>query len=187
MEADWEIEIGDGAPVIDACWEGFVDLRQDPERAVELPETKELMALAHALASLNGPSSPVWTSKCDVWRPEAFDADELDAPAEAAKFAVACYIDLLPVSDRPWLVPGQATDCCRKLCERFHTLRRRCCRADLVVRRAYIVPGRGALGITAYFTACGPAIEDARSALASALAIFVEALLHEDAASTLQW
>ena len=27
MEADWEVEIGGGAPVIDALWPGFVDLR----------------------------------------------------------------------------------------------------------------------------------------------------------------
>jgi len=38
MEADWEFEVGPdtaglAAPVIDACWPGFVDLRHNPERA----------------------------------------------------------------------------------------------------------------------------------------------------------
>ena len=27
MEADWEVEVGGGAPVIEAFWPGFVDLR----------------------------------------------------------------------------------------------------------------------------------------------------------------
>ena len=30
MEADWELEIGGDAPVIEAHWTGFVDLRADP-------------------------------------------------------------------------------------------------------------------------------------------------------------
>ena len=38
MEADWEFEVGGDAPVIEACWEGFIDLRKTPERARQLPE-----------------------------------------------------------------------------------------------------------------------------------------------------
>jgi hypothetical protein len=30
MEADWEFEVGGDAPVIDALWPGFVDLRLSP-------------------------------------------------------------------------------------------------------------------------------------------------------------
>ncbi len=32
MEADWEFEVGGDAPVIEAHWPGFVDLRQNPEQ-----------------------------------------------------------------------------------------------------------------------------------------------------------
>jgi len=111
MEADWEVEIGGDAPVIDACWDGFVDLRFNPrmdsslppdtyrKRAHGLAESANLPGLAEALAQLNGLHSPVWTSKCDVWPvPDAADIDagELDAPQEDATFAWACYIDLVP-------------------------------------------------------------------------------------------
>ena len=41
MEADWEMEIGGSAPVIDAFWAGFEDLRRSPERAGALPESQE--------------------------------------------------------------------------------------------------------------------------------------------------
>ena len=37
MEADWEVEIGGGAPVIDACWDGYVDLRFNPRMDSSLP------------------------------------------------------------------------------------------------------------------------------------------------------
>ena len=107
MEADWEVEIGGGAPIIDACWDGFVDLRFDPrtrlgaflKQAQDLPESANLPTLAEALVRLNSPRSPVWTSKCDVWPvldAADIDADELDAPQEDAIVAWACYIDLVP-------------------------------------------------------------------------------------------
>ena len=70
MEADWEIEIGGGAPIIEAHWSGLVDLRVNPERARLLPEAQQLPALCHALVRLNAPASPVWTSKCDVFVPD---------------------------------------------------------------------------------------------------------------------
>jgi len=70
MEADWEVEIGGGAPIIDACWDGLVHLQTAPERAAELPEAADLPRLAEALVRLNAPRSPVWTSKCDVWPPQ---------------------------------------------------------------------------------------------------------------------
>ncbi len=42
MEADWEVEIGgedgDSAPIIDALWPGFIDLRRFPDRVAEITE-----------------------------------------------------------------------------------------------------------------------------------------------------
>ncbi len=38
MEVDWEVEVGGGAPVIEALWMGFVDLRRNPERLGEIAE-----------------------------------------------------------------------------------------------------------------------------------------------------
>jgi hypothetical protein len=42
METDWEFEMGPdaaglAAPVIEAHWEGFVDLQRQSERAGDLP------------------------------------------------------------------------------------------------------------------------------------------------------
>jgi len=46
MEAAWEVELGGEAPVIEAIWPGFVDLRLHPEQAWQLPEAAQLHALA---------------------------------------------------------------------------------------------------------------------------------------------
>ena len=88
MEADWEFEIGDGAPIIEAAWAGFVDLRRTPERVNELPEVAACPFLAESLVQLNASGSPVWTSKCDFW-PEVeqddFDPDELNLSSLVAQ------------------------------------------------------------------------------------------------------
>ena len=136
MEADWEVEIGGQAPIIDACWEGFADLRHSQKKIALLPEVREFPALANALALLNSASSPVWTAKCDVWRPPHVDVDELNARAGEGNCAIACYIDLLPRADQPWPSPENAVDKCQAIIARLRTMPMPCCRADLIVRRA---------------------------------------------------
>jgi len=180
MESDWEVEIGGQAPILDACWEGLVDLRRSPQDAALLPEARELPALADALVKLNSPSSPVWTAKCDVWRPPDFDGDELDARAEEAKFAMACYIDLLPRQNQRWPSPETAVADCRAIGARLRSEPLRCCRADLIVRRAYLMGERQDVGITAYITACGSTWNEACATLASALHAFVRLVLEVD-------
>jgi hypothetical protein len=186
MEADWEVEMGSDAPVIDACWDGLVDLRRTPELAPHLPEAQECPALGDALIRLNAASSPVWTSKCDVWPPDNFDPDELDAPDEAGKCAIACYIDLLPRSSEQWLSATQAVAACQAMCSHLRTVPLRSCRVDLIVRRAFMAPGRPEMGITAYLTACESTQAEARTTLASALGLFVEAVLAEVSRTPLQ-
>lgn len=100
MDVDWEVEVGGDAPVIDADWSGFVDLRVDPERVTEIAEAAAFPPLARFLLLLNGPQSDVWTSKCDVWEPE---------PG-----ALACYFDLLPREGKVFRFLPQAELFCRQ-------------------------------------------------------------------------
>ena len=196
MEADWEFEVGGDAPegeeeacdtpVIDALWAGFVDLRRNPERASQLPEAIELPALAEALAILNAAASPVWTSKCDVWPvvdSAEFDPDELDAPVECAAHAMGCYIDLLSKDDGQWGLPDEAAAACKRVCSVLHAIPLRCCRVDLVIRRAFLALDVVGLGITAYLTSCGRSPAEAAQTLQDALAAFAGVLAGD---STLQ-
>jgi hypothetical protein len=173
MECDWEFEIAPDAPVIDGAWSGYVDLRTHPERASRLAEVEGLPALAQTLSLLNAADTPLWTAKCDVWEPEAFDADELDAPHEDAAKALACYIDLLPSVDL-WLTIDAVADWCRRMCATLRARPLRCCRVDLVIRRSFLAAGQAGLGVTAYLTACGAASSVARESLSAALALFAD-------------
>jgi hypothetical protein len=177
VEADWEVEIGGDAPVIDGCWSGRVNLKETPELAAHLPEAEELPALAEALSRLNGRSSPVWTTKCDVWPVQSVDADELDAPGETAVSAVACYIDLLPATDGQWANLKQVEGDCKSACFKLHAILLRSCRVDLVVRRAVTAAEDVNLGITAYITACGATDAAASHRLGQALLAFAETIV----------
>ncbi|MGD0892299.1 MAG: hypothetical protein ABR923_12250 [Terracidiphilus sp.] len=180
MEADWEVEVGGGAPVIDAAWAGLVDLRLDPGLAHELTEAAQFPALGRALATLNSSGSPVSTSKCDVWTlvdPADWSPDELNAPVKCAAHAVGCYIDLLPASGGQWNVPETASESCKRLCARLHSVPLRCCRADLVIRQANRGHVELELGITAYLTGCGATADEAAQVLGTALHAFADAVL----------
>ena len=52
MEADWEIEIGGDAPVIEAIWAGS-SICVFPRRAANCSEARQLPGLAEALVRLN--------------------------------------------------------------------------------------------------------------------------------------
>jgi hypothetical protein len=185
MEADWELEIGGDAPIIDACWEGLIDVRSTPERASLFPEARQLPGLAEALVQLNAPLSSFWTSKCDVWFPDKFDRDELDAYPEEGNTALACYIDLLPRTTREWSVE-EAIAACTAICARLRSFPLRCCRADLIVRSACVMQHRRDLGVTAYLTACGSTPEQAQATLQTALSCFAQAVLPPPSPSRLQ-
>jgi hypothetical protein len=179
MEADWEFEVGGDAPVIEAHWAGFVDLRRHPERAIDLPETAQFPALAVALARLNAAAFPVWTSKCDFWphlEADEFDPAELDAPPGCIAHAMGCFIDLLPRSDQQWALPAMAEKACKRICGLLNAVQLRCCRADLVIRRAFVTPELMDLGVTAYLASCGESPAAAAKTLEAALAAFTDAL-----------
>ena len=180
MEADWEVEIGGDAPVIDAHWTGFVDLRRNPERVGELPEAAQLPGLAYALLQLNHRHAPVWTAKCDVWPiedPGSLDPDEFDAPRESTVHGLACYIDLLPKSDQQWLFLAKTVAEAKTICALLRMVPLPCCRADLILRRAFLTPDLEDTGITAYVTACGKTANEASQTLQAALKAFADTLL----------
>jgi hypothetical protein len=165
MDADWEVEIGGGAPVIEALWPGFVDLRSHPDRVGEIAEVSTFPPLAGLLRALNSPESPVWTAKCDLWEPE---------PA-----ALAAYIDMLPRDGTVFSEWRQAEVFCRECVGRLEatTLPERLGEhsIDLVIRQA-IAGGAEGFGITAYLSAKGAVQKEAETALAAVMAGFADAL-----------
>jgi len=173
MEADWEVEIGGGAPVIEADWPRFIDLKSDPKRLGEIEEAAAFPPLAALLLALNAAASPLWTSKCDLWEPE---------PA-----ASACYIDMLPVEGKVFAEWQQAEAFCREHVARLARIAlpecgsegdsesRPDCSIALVIRQAIAGSTEG-FGITAYLSAKGMNQADAAANLASVMTAFSGAL-----------
>lgn len=181
MEADWEVEIGGGAPVIDAHWPGFIDLRAFPDRIWEITEARESQPLANLLLRLNSNRSPLWTSKCDMWRP--------------AEGGLACYIDLLPRDGSVFAEWKQAEAFCRDLIVRLRTAALPASSAvplgqlhfvndhteglegsaTLVIREALLEDSQG-FGITAYFSTDKTDLADAEKALVGVMEAFADSV-----------
>ena len=181
MEADWEVEVGGSAPVIEAHWPGFIDLRAEPMRIADVTETKAFPPLAELLLALNSVGSPVWTSKCDVWEPE---------PG-----TLACYVDLLPLRGGVFAEWERAEAFCRVLVKRIapravpavetqpghHPIlilsdeMGSAATITLVVRRAITEQAEG-FGVTAYFSADSQCHPNAATATEAAMVAFSDAL-----------
>jgi len=181
LEADWEVEVGGTAPVIEAHWPGFIDLRAEPLRIGDIAEATTFPPLADLLLALNSVGSPVWTSKCDLWVPEAG--------------ALACYVDLLPLKGGVFAEWEQAEAFCRELVKRItprilpaggtqygrHPIMitgdgsASAPSITLVVRRAITGQLEG-FGVTAYFSADALCPPDAATATTAAMVAFSNAL-----------
>lgn len=164
MEADWEVEIGGGAPVIEALWPGFIDLRSRPERMGEIQEAGEFVALGNLLLALNAHGSPLWTSKCDLWRPASSGEES----------SLACYIDLLPRASIVFASWEEAERLCRRWVERLCLGNAPGCSFELVVRQAVAGALEG-FGITAYLAGEGTDPASAADALAAGMVAFADA------------
>jgi hypothetical protein len=167
MQADWEIEIGADAPVIDADWPGFVDLHLHPERAARFEEAMRFPPLGTALVRLNLPGSPIRD-------PGTIDPDELDAPQETARSSIACYIDLLPREVGLWSELEDAVRWCKDRCAQLHGVPLRSSRVDLILRRAVVSGNLHALAVTSYLAACASAARETEMQLELVLGVFAD-------------
>ena len=176
MEADWEVEVGGGAPVIDALWAGFVDLRQQPERIEEIAEAARFPALGGLLERLNSPGSPVWTAKCDLWEPvEPGEAANLTVAEDDLPAALAIYVDLLPSAGAVFLHWQDAEAFCRRWVSQLAHIKMSACTVELVVRQAQAGVSQG-FGVTAYLSAEGHDRFGAAETLSRALGAFADAI-----------
>jgi hypothetical protein len=179
MEADWSVEIGKGLPVIAVPWKGWIDLRKAPFRIREIPEAAADPSLAQALAHLNSPQSPLFTSKCDRWHLPANEIDpfEFEAPQEETRTGLACYIDILLRNQNASASFDAHEKWVRSASVALRQVPLPQCRADFVLRPA-VMNNQEGFGITLYIAACSRSEAPAQSifgaALNHAIAITIE-------------
>ena len=104
MLAEWSAECSADDPVLVVPWRdphgdaAFVDLRSRPYDFEHIPEAERYPPLMQALRVLNGPRSPVFTAKCDIW---GTGPEELQILREnlgdgtSAEAGIASYVDIL--------------------------------------------------------------------------------------------
>jgi hypothetical protein len=170
MEADWSVEIGADVPEIVVPWKGFIDLRHDPSLAFDLQETAASRALAESLIGLNQETSPVFTSKCDLWTLSVDEIDplEFDAAREEAEHGIACYLDIIAQNGALFSAFQPHEDWVRSASDQMRQIKLPQSRAELVVRPARI-EGREGFAVTLYVAACGRTNDAAQSIFHSAL------------------
>jgi hypothetical protein len=177
MEADWSVEIGGDAMVIEAHWPGFIDLRQTPKKIAELEEVLRFPPLGWALQGLNVLGGPLWTSKCDVWTLIAvnMDPDEMGAKPDDLQAGRACYLDVLLRERISFSSFERQERWVRGLTQQLRAIELPRVRVELVVRRA-VTNIQVGYGITVYCAACGPTDKEAEVSLEQALRAVVPLL-----------
>jgi hypothetical protein len=170
--ADWSVESGGGAPVIDAEWEGWIDLRKHPTMISGIAEASAFEPLAQLLLALNAPDSPCWTSKCDLWsEPSEDDPAEGESQGPESASTACCYIDLLPAEGILFQSWGEAEAMCRRWAAWLDGKTEAEGEIELVVRSAATSRLEG-FGITVYLSACGADSAQAALALSGLMAVF---------------
>jgi hypothetical protein len=179
MEADWSVEVGPQLDLVDADWEGFVDLRATPGAVEQISEAARYGPLRDALMSLNADESPLFTAKCDVWGlvEGEIDANEFDA-AGVSQTGMACYIDVLAREPGLYASFARHEAWAQAVVERLRESPVRCGRVDLVVRGAR-AGGVDGFGITLYAAGCGCDSAAAQTSWEAVLRAAVTATINE--------
>ncbi|HET9742991.1 MAG TPA: hypothetical protein VFQ00_09580 [Terriglobales bacterium] len=98
MLAEWNVEIGGDAPVLEIPWESadgriqYFDLKRQPELLLRLPEAGASNELREFLQRLNSPESPWETAKCDLWSSQEIEEEE---QIFGSPWKFGSYLDLI--------------------------------------------------------------------------------------------
>ncbi len=169
MEADWSVELGSDAPVIDQGWPGWIDICQDRSRIALLDEVRTFPPLEKALRWVLESNCGMVPTKCDFWtRDEPVDACEYDADPGANSTTANCFVDLMPQAATHWINLAWAERWAEASIKKLQAIRCRNTRVEVVLRQAFN-DDLAFLGVSLYISACGISTRQARSTLASAL------------------
>jgi hypothetical protein len=188
MLADYSVELGREDPALEMPWSSedaavcYVDLKKNPELLSEIPEAAKQPELATFLTRINAAEFPLETAKCDVWASEEILPEEEIFNAEH-KFC--SYVDLLFSARAARLSLERHEELARTLCKLLNHAPEIAAQVELAIRRCYYHDGGAAEAddsengfyITAYTSAFGHSLEEARKQWTIALALLQHALV----------
>ncbi len=187
MEADWSVELGGDAPVIDQGWPGWIDICQDPSRIARLDEVNTFPPLGKALRWVLESNCGMLPTKCDFWtREELVNACEYDADSGTNSTTANCFVDLMPQAATHWMHLASAEHWAEATVKKLQGIPCRNSRVEVVLRQAF-KNDLSFLGVSLYISACGISTTQAMSTLTSALPLALAAtcMAHTDRESAL--
>lgn len=181
MDAEFSVELGENDPTLAVPWKSpdgatqYVDLRQHPERIIELSEVRAFPELDDFLRSVN--ASRLATAKCDAWFDQLMDVD--DEPFEAA-IKCASYVDVFFHGEKQLSDFPTHESVARNITARLRALENIAARAELIIRRGYFEDANPGAGFywTIYTFGYGDSLQEARQAWRAALRQVQTALPH---------
>ena len=184
MLSDWSVACGADDPAVVIPWTGadgsirYVDLRESPARADEIPEAEQYACIDRALRHWNQAGSPIFTAKCDVW---AYAADLYDAE-DLPDFAHAqgCYIDLLSTDSEKFSNFSASEKMLRAWNEAAQSIDATAARCEWTLRPARLLSGEryvDGFATTLYVWGYGESPQAAAAAWSAALLALVEPAL----------
>lgn len=204
MVVEWSVECSAEDPVLVVPWsvaeagasEGahiadFVDLRENPYDLDQIPEAEQYPPLMQALRALNAPRSAVFTAKCDAWKLDSEELNQMrmhldigDDNHGAAAAGFASYIDLVWRDRSIFASFHQSEQLLHRLERLAAPIYQPSAMLDCVLRPALVDltgPQEG-FAISLYVKALGPDAESAKHDWASALDAVVALLRSKDIA-----
>jgi len=139
MQADFSVELGGNAPVLEIPWRSddprvrYYDLKNHPELVQQIPEAIAYPELGAFLLRINATNFPLATAKCDTW-----SSSEVDPEEEIfgdRKFV--SYIDLFFVDERDRCSFEKHEAFAKELCRMLGHAPEIAATVELVIRNCY--------------------------------------------------
>lgn len=187
MDADWSVELGTDEPALEFPWSSpdgtqhYIDLSKHPDQLAHVVEAVDHPALRKVLLTLNGPSSPWLTAKCDVWLDEELgEAEQI----YDAGLKLCSYIDLIRRAESERYSFEQHEHWAKRIAQQLQVLNAGDkCACELIVRRCWyhtdtaapddLAPG---FHITVYVSGYGDNKKQAGASWSSGLTGVISAL-----------
>jgi hypothetical protein len=188
MRVEWSVDIGPESDCLELPWRSedgefrYYDLRNHPERLLDILETHENRELAEFLAAINAQRSFFLSAKCDVWSSDSFS----ELTVEEIEFRKPCkfasYVDVVFVDDKARLNFTRHENLAIELSKLLDLVPNFDAMVEIIIRRCYFHTkenedeSEDGFSVTLFISGYGTDILSARKSWAITLKLIENAL-----------